>query len=115
MKIEVGKSYRTRDGRKAYITHENDGVEFLYSARVDGRSGYTYTVRGNYDVGRESKLDLIAEWRDPEEPKGATLSADTIDQIAVDSLLWHFYEYGELGPLQKEAFRIVLSYYGKQV
>ena len=123
MKLEVGKCYRTRSGRKATVESiGSDDLGFPVYAKVDGYL-CSYTHGGSYFGGVKSDLDLIDEWRDPEkhleakkeEPKGATISADTIDQIAVDSLLWHFHEYGELEPLQKEAFRIVLSYYGKQV
>lgn len=123
MKLEVGKSYRTRNGRKATVESIGSGDNALsVCAEVDGYL-YRYTHGGSYLCGGKSDLDLIDDWRGPnehleakkEEPKGATISADTIDRIAVDSLLWHFYEYGDLEPLQKEAFRIVLSYYGKQV
>jgi len=113
VKIEVGKSYRTRNGRKATV--ESIGIDgFPVYAEVDSTL-YSYNTNGCYFGDVKSDLDLIDDWIAPKEPKGATISADTIDQIAVDSLMWHFYEYGELEPLQKEAFRIVLSYYGKQV
>ena len=46
-----------------------------------------------------------------EEPK---LSGETIDLIAIDSLKWH-YKDKDMEPLQLEAFRIVLRYYGVSV
>jgi hypothetical protein len=54
-------------------------------------------------------LDLIAEWTDTQD--GPTLSGASIDQIAIDSLKWH-YDQGFDNDLEKEAFRIVLGYYG---
>jgi hypothetical protein len=53
--------------------------------------------------------DLIAECKFP------TLSSETIDHIAIDSLRWHYKEGDDLEPLQREAFRIVLRYYGVSV
>lgn len=47
----------------------------------------------------------------PIEPK---LSGETIDLIAIDSLKWH-YKDKDMEPLQLEAFRIVLRYYGVSV
>lgn len=47
----------------------------------------------------------------PTEPK---LSGETIDLIAIDSLKWH-YKDKDMEPLQLEAFRIVLRYYGVSV
>lgn len=46
--------------------------------------------------------------------QGPKLSGQTIDLIAVDSLKWHMKE-GAMAPLQLEAFRIVLRYYGVSV
>ena len=43
--------------------------------------------------------------------EGPKLTGDTIDHIAIDSLNWHYKE-GDMEPLQLEAFKIVLSYYG---
>jgi hypothetical protein len=42
---------------------------------------------------------------------GPTLSGETIDQIAIDSLKWHYNE-GFDNDFEKEAFRVVLRYYG---
>jgi hypothetical protein len=47
----------------------------------------------------------------PTEPK---LSGETIDLIAIDSLKWHMADE-DMEPLQLEAFRIVLRYYGASV
>jgi hypothetical protein len=42
------------------------------------------------------------------------LSGETIDLIAIDSLKWH-YKDKDMEPLQLEAFRIVLRYYGVSI
>jgi hypothetical protein len=101
MKIEVGKYYKTRDGRKVgpmkYCEHDK------WPWDVQGTSEL-WDKNGKSDEGLE--LDLIAEWQEPVP----TLSGETIDQIAIDSLKFHFDQ--DLEPLQYEAFRVVLAYYG---
>lgn len=47
----------------------------------------------------------------PTEPK---LSGETVDMIAIDSLKWHIADE-DMEPLQLEAFRIVLRYYGVSI
>jgi hypothetical protein len=39
------------------------------------------------------------------------ISGETVDLIAIDSLKWH-YKDEDMEPLEQEAFRIVLRYYG---
>jgi hypothetical protein len=46
-----------------------------------------------------------------EDEDEITLSVETVDLIAIDSLKWH-YKDEDMEPLQQEAFRIVLRYYG---
>ena len=73
MQLEVGKYYKTRDGRKvgpATKSRSGDpGVFFIDGhglCKPDGRFGY-----GDRDWHKD--LDLIAEWTD--EPAPVTLSA----------------------------------------
>lgn len=116
MKIEVGKYYRTRDGRKV-------GPMKKFVHRFDLGCGIpgVWTEEGLNDYfSWGDEADLIAEWTDGEPAKhdepakpGTTLSSETVDRIAIDSLRFHFK--GELEPLQREAFRIVLRYYGASV
>ena len=50
-----------------------------------------------------------------EDPRGPVISSETVDQIAIDSLKWH---YKELNPMDQElvkAFQRVLQYYGVYV
>jgi hypothetical protein len=51
-------------------------------------------------------------WCEPAKPS-PTLSSETIDNIAIDSMRWHMLR--EMEPLQREAFRIVMRYYGVSV
>ena len=106
MQLEVGKYYKTRDGRKVgpmYKTGSKDSnMEF------DDGSGNGWTKHGTLLNTCQNERDLIAEWHDAAAP--VTLSAETIDNIAIDSLKFHAADTVE--PLEKEAFRIVLRYYG---
>lgn len=112
MKIEAGKYYVTRDGRKVGPTEKSnsgDSGGFFISefglVRSDGIFGYGKVFCQD--------LDLVSEWKDETTTSGPTLSGDTIDHIAIDSLKWHYNEgKNDMEPLQKEAFKIVLRYYG---
>ena len=113
MQIEVGKYYRTRDGRKVGPMYRNSYSTEWPMSHVNGIE--TYTEDGIYKTDlSESAHDLIAEWTNDEPAKPSpTLSSETIDQIAIDSLRWHMLR--DMEPLQREAFRIVLRYYGASV
>lgn len=66
MKIEVGKSYRTRSGNRIDISYE-DTTEYPF----DARSGECFTNAGKYWFDEEwHEKDLVALWDDPvDEPK----------------------------------------------
>jgi hypothetical protein len=75
--------------------------------------GFIWSAEGiSYD-NRYPEEDIVAEWKDEEPLKKEepTLSGETVDKIAIDSLKWH-YKDKDMEPLQLEAFRIVLRYYG---
>lgn len=69
MKIEIGKFYRTRDGRKARIYAVDAGEPYpvhggykITSGKWDNES---WTILGNVNdqhVGRD--LDLVSEWQE---------------------------------------------------
>ena len=71
MKIEVGKSYRTRGGSKAVITdHDPRQPFYVWDGEIDGRT--TRWDRNGFESmpDRPSKSDLIAPWEDtPAQPK----------------------------------------------
>src|ERR1035437_7092862 len=70
MKIEVGKSYRTRSGHQATVTIGDESEYFSWGGiihtRKDDVVGETWTHSGAcYGATKESKDDLIAEWAEP--------------------------------------------------
>lgn len=110
MKLEEGKYYLTREGRKfgpMFRTSHNEG-----NMAWNCVGGFGWTDEGTIFFYRPGKYDLVSEWQ--EEDQGPKLSGETIDRIAIDSLKWHLKDK-DMEPLQLEAFRIVLRYYGVSV
>lgn len=66
MKLEVGKFYKTRSGKKAKVCDKIEdffiGVEFL--SNVSGYSLHRWSHSGVDSFGPESD-DLISEWEEP--------------------------------------------------
>ena len=64
MKIEKGKFYKTRDGRKAEcLTTELKGVGETLATLIDGNLAVHYS-NGKYYSDGDSEYDLISEWKD---------------------------------------------------
>jgi hypothetical protein len=73
MKIEAGKYYRTREGRKAFVEavlgpspFDGDTPSYPFYGWIDKRGAATWMRRGEFLVGGgDSDKDLVAEWDDP--------------------------------------------------
>ena len=61
LKLEVGKSYRRRDGERAFIVSNAGHNRYPFISD----QGPTYTEKGRYDVDKDCDLDLVAEWEEP--------------------------------------------------
>lgn len=74
LKIEAGKYYRTRDGRKVGPLMARNNDSYAFAADIAGDIGIRIFqkdgVHGSRWIGNEPNLDLIAEWVD--EPVKAT-------------------------------------------
>lgn len=74
MKLEVGKFYKTRDGRKAEVVYINEELKDSYTVYflVDGDGHLiSCSLEGSYygdDEAHES--DLVSEWKEPERVTG---------------------------------------------
>lgn len=69
LKLEVGKSYRTRDGREAVIAcYKGIKYKYPYSGSVDSVYGYSWNENGKNNEFRPVHSDLIAEWQDEPAP-----------------------------------------------
>jgi len=76
MKIEVGKYYRTRAGKKAFIGYEKIGEYRTFNypmcghieENVDGpNDAHSWGKGGARTPDHKSSTDLISEWEDAEE------------------------------------------------
>lgn len=80
MKIEVGKYYRTRNGRKIHIFAENPDIHYCGSSfRFIGNVLYHREILGIYSWAMDgisnteikvSDLDIIEEWKEPRVIEG---------------------------------------------
>ena len=82
MKLEAGKYYKTRDGRKAKIVSEISPSPFNHTVStypfMGWVEGYTaaisWTAQGSYieqDWSKaDSDSDLVAEWKEPVKVEG---------------------------------------------
>ncbi len=68
LKIEAGKYYRTRDGRKVGPLMARNNDSYAFAADIAGDIGIRIFqkdgVHGSRWIGNEPNLDLIAEWVD---------------------------------------------------
>lgn len=59
LKLEVGKTYRNRKGRKVTIVEYDGNTEYPY--RYKGSDGERYAEDGSFLLFHESDIDLIKE------------------------------------------------------
>jgi len=69
-KIEVGKSYKTRDGRKVRIyTLDGLGAHAIHGAIFyvfGGWNPYSWSKDGSHIVGEDSDCDVVLPWNETE-------------------------------------------------
>lgn len=65
LKIEVGKFYKTRDGRKAFV-YANTYTGLCWVVIIDSSADGTFccTVDGMFCPGEENEKDLVAPWKE---------------------------------------------------
>jgi hypothetical protein len=103
MKIEVGKTYRTRDGRKATITATDVGKPpLVFYGSVDGVLIDKWFPDGRYlPNGLMCFHDLVAEWE--ETTMRRTSEGLIVEKIEVDPLLETAQVFDELPASHKYA------------
>jgi hypothetical protein len=72
MKLEAGKFYRTRDGRKAYVAGESPFEASLeryrFAGWVEGTKGVAaWASDGSLTMSALSGFDLVEEWPERQE------------------------------------------------
>ena len=73
MKIEAGKFYKTRDGKKAFVASftppnpfpDGGNTRYPFTGYVQGWDMETWTADGISFSDEENITDLVAEWREP--------------------------------------------------
>lgn len=68
MKLEVGKYYKSRDGRKWKCVHEYENRDDYYYVCVECGEGYcdSFPENGRFLLnGKQNGNDLICEWVEP--------------------------------------------------
>lgn len=94
MKIEAGRVYKTRDGRRVDVLFIIPGTNyFVVVGRIEGYpSDMIWTIAGSYwSDGSESDLDLVSEWTPPvsEWPADDTDSPESKTETRLpDSTFW---------------------------
>ncbi len=92
MKLEVGKSYRTRDGKRAVVGTNTASVADPFYGHV-GTHACTWMEDGTcWDHEVEHHMDLVAEWEEP------TL-VQTVQQVIEEKEKRGEGEKGAPGPL----------------
>lgn len=69
LKLEVGKFYKTRDGRQAFVYTITENAAYpCWVVLVDSSEGGTYccTIDGQYTTNEENNKDLVASWEEAE-------------------------------------------------
>jgi hypothetical protein len=72
MKFEIGKFYKTRDGRKAQIFMLDNGAGFMMGTVLQENDRWLsnhWRCDGTIYIGSDSPDDLISEWEEPKKPK----------------------------------------------
>lgn len=66
LKLEVGKFYKTRDGRKAWVVSFNKWARYQYNVAVFGNTAvYSVLENGYYcDSRTTSPEDLVVPWEE---------------------------------------------------
>lgn len=81
MKLEIGKTYRTRNDRKVTIEEKMGYEGFVYRATETFSEGcnLTYKENGEFGYCSEHPFDIIAEWKENNSKKLVTLQGDRIE------------------------------------
>lgn len=67
LKLEVGKAYRTRDGRKVHNISKSGDKTYPFVGRIVNEwSDDYYKPDGIWMVDEQNKRDIVSEWQEPD-------------------------------------------------
>lgn len=73
MRLEEGKYYKTKEGRKVKciaVSTQDDGKKYgALCESFDSSLLHIYTVDGRYYHRKDSDFDIVAEWKEPKKYK----------------------------------------------
>ncbi len=91
LKLEVGKSYKTRGGLKAGIDRFEEDWTFPFRGKVYANgeylAGFSWLPNGASKSHTESRFDLIAPWTEPETASADYQSAPAATKSHANALL----------------------------
>lgn len=65
LKLEVGKFYKTRDGRKAWVVSQQKDEQYIYIVAILGEvDTYSAMKDGSFFAHRTSVFDIVAPWEE---------------------------------------------------
>ncbi len=106
MKLEVGKSYRTRDGKRALLTQHNPLAPYPYKGTLDDGVGYTWTEQGRYLLACPTAMDLVAEWEEEGNADGGVRNAEKVPMpAAYPPVFWVVWRENGGVPVMKHTSR----------
>ena len=89
--IEVGKSYKLRDGRKARV-YATDGYNCkqIHGAIYYPDEGWSFAIwdeQGKFHRTCDSQLDIVSEWTEPHPAESWEVDKKIL--VSVDEERWH--------------------------
>lgn len=64
-KIKETGLYKTRDGKRAFVSYINEDVKYCIIGIVEGKNVFlTWTINGSYHIGEENPEDIVSKWED---------------------------------------------------
>lgn len=103
MKLEVGRFYRTRDGRRAGPLRKGSGEEggaFSYDVEGSLNNPFDCCEDGKYYISsRQCELDLVAEWVE-EKPEELPTACPDPDHLCEAEIVARFNDLVEAGRVQ---------------
>jgi hypothetical protein len=72
VKFEIGKFYKTRDGRKAQISMLDNGAGYMLGMMMNASDIWfsnQWRCDGTIYIDSDTQNDLISEWEEPKKPK----------------------------------------------
>lgn len=92
LKLEIGKFYSTRDGKKAYVFAVNSAGK--YNVAIEGEGAYSVFKGGYYSEEEETDGDLIELWS---EPKKTRVNYDEENYNRIKELINRGLNMAEIG------------------